>query len=125
MQALERGTGHSGGHGDRQQQGADSYGNVRVTFSTTRGAPWSAQRHPPALMVGSPAKVLIRNRCGPRLVQRRKPISTVNRLFTCFLQLAQTACLSSIGVAVASCRGHVIPTNCEVADEDLEEACRS
>ncbi|XHH28843.1 hypothetical protein WIW49_16880 [Xanthomonas euroxanthea] len=45
--------------------------------------------------------------------------------FYMLLQLAQTACLSSIGVAVASCRGHVIPTNCEVADEDLEEACRS
>jgi hypothetical protein len=76
-------------------------------------------------MVGSPANVLIRNRCAPLVPQRCRPIGMLNQLFTCFLQLAQTACLSSSGVVAASCRGHVIPTNCEVADEDLEEACRS
>ncbi|MEA5231764.1 hypothetical protein [Xanthomonas fragariae] len=68
---------------------------------------------------------MIRNRYAPGLVQRRRSIGTLNRLFTRFLQLAQTACLSSSGVVAASCRGDVTPTNCEVADEDLEEACRS
>lgn len=78
-----------------------------------------------ALMPGSPANALIRNPSVRNPTRLRQRNQLRRRLFTCPLQFSQTGCLCSLGVVAAQCCGNVIPTNCEVADEDLEEACRS
>ncbi|WAT14170.1 pyrroloquinoline quinone precursor peptide PqqA [Xanthomonas fragariae] len=67
-----------------------------------------------ALMHGSPANALIRNRSASVTPLRRMQNATRLQLFTFSLQLAQTGYLFSSDVIAATCCGDAIPTNREI-----------